>query len=403
MIIHNTKKFKTTVVSIRFKEEVLKENVGLRALLPNLMTVSTKTYKTKKALSEALEELYGAALRSKVSKVGNLSILEITLQIVNPSITGIKAFEEGLKLLHEAVYGHVNLPKKEFELQKQLVIQTIKAFENDKTNYALSNLLEHMFKEENYGIRISGKVDDVSQVSYEALNKYYKQVIRKNDVDVILSGDITDEIESLVKKYFKPKNEFNLSPIDYESKEVTEVQSFEDFDSISQAKVNIGYRFPVRFSDPDYHAAFLFNVALGGGVHSRLFLNVREKHSLCYYVASRYDAYKGFSFIYSGIDKSRVELALSEIEYQINDLKKNKLTEEELNLSKISTINYLKEVEDNQGSSIGVIYGQALRNEVKSLEERINEILSVTPEDVLKVSAKFKEDTLYILSPEVEK
>ena len=85
MVINNTSKFNTTIVSLRFKEEIKYENVGLRALVPNVMSCSTPKFKTRKALNEALENLYGAYINARTYKLGKLSVIEFSY-IINPSL-----------------------------------------------------------------------------------------------------------------------------------------------------------------------------------------------------------------------------------------------------------------------------------------------------------------------------
>src|SRR5690625_7551474 len=71
--------------------------------------------------------------------------------------------------------------------------------------------------------------------------------------------------------------------------------------SIQQAKRHSGYRTSFRFQDDDYFALHVFNGIFGGFPSSKLFLNVREKHSLAYYAASRIESHKGLLIVFSGI------------------------------------------------------------------------------------------------------
>ncbi len=402
MIIDKSNKFKTTIISVRFKEKITKENVGLRALLPNLMSASTNVYKTRQALSEALEDLYGASINVRTTKTGLISIMEFSIYFINQSFTEEPVFEEALEILHEVVYGHKNLPKKEFELEKRLLLEKIASFDNDKTSFALSNLFETMFENEQYGIRTSGKIEDVKPITYDILNRYYKEMLKTNDIDVVISGQVDESLLKLVSKYFIPRNNLALNPIDYEDKQIEMIKNKVDYDTISQSKVNIGYRLPIRYKETLLPAATLFNTALGGAVHSRLFVNVREKHSLCYYIGSRFDAFKGFMYIYSGIDKSRVDLALKVIDEQIEDLQNKPLSETELNLSKESIINALIENQDSQSASLANLYLQTLLNNPLTLAEQIDKIRAVTSKEVQAIAKTIKKDTLYILAPEVK-
>lgn len=398
MIIDQQKKFTTTYLTIKFKEELNQENIGFRALLPNLLKTRTKTYPSRKALQDALKDLYGANLRVKTSKNGLISIVEFSISFINQDFTTEPLFEEAVKLLHEVVYQD-NLPKADFEIEKRILIEKIHAFENDKTTYAIQRLFEEMFKEEIYGLRVQGKVTDINHITYKSLNDYYKKMLATNGIDVVVSGNPSKEEKALLTKYFKPNNlQFDI--IDYQDKEVKNVNEVVEFDLISQSKVNLGYRLPVRVSDKLYYAATVMNMALGGDVHSKLFMNVREKHSLCYYISSSYDGIKGVMIIFAGIDKDRVDLSLKVIGEQIKDLQTKKLTNDELNLSKQSLINRLKEGEDSQVQSLEVKYNRYLLNNTKTLEEIIASINNVTPEEVLEVAKMLTKDTIYILAPE---
>ncbi len=400
MIIDQQQKFKTTYLTIKFKEQLTKENIGYRALLPSLLITKSKTHPNRQALQDALNDLYGAQLSSRTAKNGLVSIVEFSISFINPDFTSEPLFEEAIKLLNDVIY-QPNLPKADFEIEKRMLIEKIHAFENDKTTYAVQRLFEEMFSEELYGLRVQGKVEDITNITYNDLNKYYKTMLKTNSIDIVVSGNLSNDEKAILNEYFKEDN-VNYEVIDYQNKEIEKVKEVTEYDTISQSKVNLGYRLPVRVNEKLHYAATLFNTALGGGIHSRLFLNVREKHSLCYYISSSYDALKGFMFIYSGIDKDRVELALKVIDEQVKDLQTNKLSNEELFLSKQTIINRLKEVEDAQVQSLEAKYGRHLLNNTKTLEERIELILSVTPEEVLEVANMLKKDTLYILAPEVK-
>lgn len=118
MIINNTKKFKTVTISIRFKEEIKEENVALRALLPAVMSSATSLYNTRKKLNEALENLYGSGVSARTYILGKLSVLNVSLNIINPSYMEEGFFELSLKILNDLIFGHKMLPKKYFDLEK---------------------------------------------------------------------------------------------------------------------------------------------------------------------------------------------------------------------------------------------------------------------------------------------
>lgn len=400
MIINNTKKFKTLTISIRFKELLDYKNVEHRSLLPNLMSSATQKYKTTKSLNEALESLYGSAISSRTYKIGQLSIIDFTLNIINPSFMEEGFFTLSLQILNDIIFGHKRLPKKYFNLEKRLLIERIESLKNNKTSFALTKLFTEMFKGQKYAIRTIGNIEKVKKLTFEDLNNYYFEVINNNDYDVVISGDINEDIIKEVNKYFKPKNNLNLSPIDRENKLTQKLNIIKDEDEISQIKLNIGYNFNVQYDHQLYNAAVLFNLIFGGYTASRLFVTVREKHNLCYYISSNFDPYKGFLYVYAGIDKNKIKLAESLIKQELEDLQTNLISNSELDLAKKQIINSLKETEDSQAKWVSSIYQQRLLNKESSLQTKIKAIESVKKEDILKVANKVVIDTVYLLMPE---
>ena len=88
---------------------------------------------------------------------------------------------------------------------------------------------------------------------------------------------------------------------------------------------------------------------------------------------------KDFLYIYAGIDKQRVDLALKVIDEQVLDLQTNLLSEDELSLSKDAIINQLKESQDSQGASLSRLYLQVLLDNKLTLDEQIERVSKVTP------------------------
>lgn len=402
MIIINTKKFKTLSLSIRFKEEINQENVSLRSLLPDVMTSKTTTYNTKKKINEALENLYGSSIDSRTFKLGNLSVIEFKLNIINPSFMEEGFFNSALLILNEVIFGHKRLPKKYFELEKNLLVERIIAVDNNKTLIALNNLIEIMFRDEKYAIKTYGKIKEVKKITYEELNNYYYEVVNNNDYDVIISGDVTAEIKRLTSEYFKPRNNYSYNPIDAEIHEVTKLKTIKKTDDINQVKLNIGYDFKIKYHDSLYYEAVLFNVIFGSSVNSRLFKTIREKNALCYYISSNFDPYKGFLYVYAGIDKTNIKVVKTLIFKELEDLKTNYVNDEELKIAKKHLINSLKETIDNQNRWSNNVYQERLLKRNLNLNDKIKMINSVTKKGILTVSKKVIPDTIYTLEPEVK-
>ncbi len=401
ILVDQTKKFKTVLITLKFKRVAKVDEFAFRTLLPSVLRTKTNQYKNRQQFNEKLESMYGASLTSNTNKTGILSIIHVQLKLVNPSLAlDHMLFSEGLNFLKEYIYGHDTFSEKDFELEKSLLIEEVVSKENDKTRFALTRLFEEMCQGELYGARVSGTKAQLEALTFKQFKKMYKDFVENDELQIILSGDVDHRDVSLTQTIFPNASFSPMDFLDYETKDVQSVTEVVEHDKISQTKLNIGYRFPIRQGDSKHVAAVLFNAALGGYVHSRLFLNVREKHSLCYYVSSVYDAYKGILFIYSGVDAKRLDLAKKVIDEEVKRMCTERISEKELALSKQALINDLKESEDSQGARQNLIYIQTLLGKTPTLAERIEKIEQVTPDDLLEVGKLLVKDTVYLLDVE---
>ncbi len=140
------------------------------------------------------------------------------------------------------------------------------------------------------------------------------------------------------------------------------------------------------------------NGILGGGPHSKLFQNVREKASLAYYVFSRIEKTKGLMLITSGIEVDNYEKALNIIKKQIDDLKSGNITDYEIDSTRKMLINAFKEASDNPSLVISLYLDGYINNREESIEDMIRQIQTVNKEEIIKVSQKLKLDTIYFLT-----
>ena len=143
----------------------------------------------------------------------------------------------------------------------------------------------------------------------------------------------------------------------------------------------------------------VYSYILGGGPDSKLFKTVREKNSLCYYISSISKPLNSILTVKAGINKKDFKKTLSLIKKEVYSIKKGRFSDDDIIKAKITYINSLKELEDNQESLLSLYAGIEYLNS-DTLEERFKNINKVTKEDVIKLSKKIHLDTIYILEGE---
>jgi len=146
----------------------------------------------------------------------------------------------------------------------------------------------------------------------------------------------------------------------------------------------------------------LYNGILGSYPHSKLFVNVREKESLAYYAASRFDGHKGMIGIQSGIEIANYEKALDIIKAQLASLQVGEISEMEMTQTKAMIRNSLLEMQDSAFEMIAYDFNRILSGKDRPVEQLLSEVEQVQPADVVEAANTVRLDTIYFLTGQKE-
>ena len=167
--------------------------------------------------------------------------------------------------------------------------------------------------------------------------------------------------------------------------------------AVTQGKLSMGFRLGEIMDDPDYAALYVLNALYGGSVTSKLFMNVREKLSLCYYASSMCDVNKGVMFVYSGIDFDKYDAAYNEILAQLDAVKNGDFTEEELDAARQAVAAELRTYMDSERDLEHYWLSRNLRGEECDPMEMSAMVEAVTREDILNAAQGIVLDAVYFL------
>nr|MBQ1577878.1 insulinase family protein [Oscillospiraceae bacterium] len=166
---------------------------------------------------------------------------------------------------------------------------------------------------------------------------------------------------------------------------------------VAQVNLVIGWRLGECMEEPDYPALYVFNELFGGSPSSRLFLNVREKHSLCYYVSSLLDIRKGLLLVSSGVQAQNIEKAKDEIFSQLEAMKRGEFSEEDLETARAGVASDLRSIPDSQSALEGFFVSQALAGADYGPMELAELVCEVTADRVAAIAASTVCDQIYLL------
>lgn len=403
--IAQTDKFKTNFLSLFFSVPLNADNASEYAILPKVLLRGSENYPDMKAIGRRLDSLYGAHISATTFKRGERQIVGI----FSSCLCNEYAFEETdilkdlLKTLKDLLFN----PKIEnggfvpayVEGEKKNQIDCIKAQINNKNQYALTRCRQEMCADEAYGVSETGTVEGTEKITPLALYAAYKRFVAQADIDVYFVGKcdkshLTSEIKDMFCGIARENIVFDKPNI---ITDVKAVKNVEEEMNITQGKLTLGFRTGMTFYDKDYPAFSLFTEIFGGSPSSKLFMNVREKLSLCYYCSAIPEAHKGLLFVASGIEVENKDKAQSEILAQLEDIKQGKITDAEFDSAVKSLINSYSELADEPQSLSLWYYSRMMAGIYDTPEEVCDKIAALTKEDVVKASLGVKLDTVYFL------
>ena len=270
---------------------------------------------------------------------------------------------------------------------------------NDKSLYAMHRCLSIMCAGERFGIYKLGDLQGLSPITAASLWRYYGDVISANRQNFVVG--IWNHRECLI-----PPQRFSLFPAGPERRlcrkmeifqPVKEVKFQEEQLPVSQAKLILGYRTNIPLGDELFYPLMVYNGILGGFPHSKLFMNVRERASLAYYVYSQLERHKGIMVIAAGIEGANYEKARGIIEQQIDDMVHGRISPLEMENTKRGLVNQLRTQEDSPFQKINFFLDRSIGGQKESTGEMIEKIEAVSVEQVREAAAKIELDTVYLL------
>ena len=397
-------RFKHASLSIQLVRCMGQEE-AYNALLPAVLLRGTEKYPDMGHIIRRLDDLYGASAGASVRRIGNCqttglrcSFIEDRFAMEGDQVVRPMAEFMG-QLLLRPVLEDGCFRKDYVESEKENLIQTIQAQRNDKRAYAAAQLLRAMGKEDSFGIPRLGNEEDVTAITPKNLYDHYQKILRESPVEIFYTGSVDpEEMAKILTPLFAdiPRRDVAALPAQTPLRSAPGGDITEQME-LTQGKLAIGYVTPVTVFDSRFVAMQVFNTLFGSGMVSKLFMKIREEMSLCYDINSGYYGSKGVLTVSAGIDFDKVDLVRREIENQLEDCRKGKITREELIAAKESVISGLEAVHDSPGSIEGYYAVAALSGLTLTPEEYIRQVRLVTPEQVAAVAKTLTLHTTYFL------
>ncbi len=408
--IRKTDQFKTVNFSLKFKQILSEKSAAQRSVLANVLLHSNKQYPSNPAFRSALDELYGTSMYMDSSKKGNEHIITFMAESVNDQYLSSNGVLNQVIDLFKTVLFNPNADHHEFKdsivkREKDSVIQRIESLYDDKTRYAQHRLIELLRPNHPASIGANGTIEEVESVTPKSLWEAYHQMLHEDELDIYIVGDVDmDEMTEKMKTLFPLEGRTLANKQEMEFNDVNNSNSshVKEVQNMKQGKLHIGFETPITFTHPKFPIMQITNGIFGGYPHAKLFMNVREKESLAYYVSSSFSSSYGLVFVMAGIDASNEEKAIKLIDAQLEAMKNGEITQMEIDQTIAMLKNQLKEALDSARGQIEIFDQYKDLGEAFTVENWFSKWESVGKEDIQEMAKTIDKKMVYFLSGKEE-
>jgi predicted Zn-dependent peptidase len=403
--VHPSPKFKTITFKL-YVHEPLGDQATRVALLPFVLRRGCRRQVNMRKITEFLEGLYGASAGADVLKLAERQVVYFRFEVVNDRFAPrrIRALEEAIgflwRMLAQPVTWKGQLHSGYVAQEKENLRRFIQGLINDRMSYAFERCVELMCAGEPYGRYEYGKLEEIDSVTPRELARVHERLVATAPVELYVLGDVQParvaEVAARVFR-FRRRKVAELPPAEIRAG-TDGVREHVEKMEVEQAKLVLGCRTGIAWGHDDMFALVMYNGLLGAFPHSKLFVNVREKEGLAYATSSSLDSSKGLLFVSAGTDPAKHARCADVIRRQMQDLAEGKVTPDEWEKTRRMIADRVRSREDNPSGKIGAFAEMNLNGRPMTADELIAAVEKVAPEDVARVAARVRPDTLFVLT-----
>ena len=403
-----TEKFKTDCLSLSLLTSLDRETVSRAALLPRVLARGSVNHPDLDAINAACDTLYGARILPVTRKKGEILAVGFYAGFLADRFTpeGERLLEPVSALLCELLLTpdlRAGALRQDYvENEREKLIDDIRGRMNDKRSYAAYRLIEQMFAFEAYGCDDMGSEEGAEAVDSAGLTAYYKTLLRESPIEIFYcgaaeGGRVAAALAPLCDALPRGTLNWELGTDVRLNTVEAQPRYFDETMEVGQGKLCLGFRLGDSMAEPDFPALRVFNALYGGTVTSKLFLNVREKLSLCYYASSALDWIKGALMVFSGIEEENREIAQSEILAQLEEIIRGQFSEEDLHAARKAVAGDLRTVCDSPGALENFFFTEGLLGLEDTPEELAAQCEAVDRARVMRIAGNAALDAVYFL------
>lgn len=396
-------KYRSCLLLMQFYTARTAETAPALALLTDLLTASSAEHPGISALSLRLDSLYAADLSAKLTLCGDGAMLSFTASwlddrfaLEHEDLTGeMLRLVIGCLLHPHAENGAFCEP--EFRICRQNLLDDIDCERNDKRIYAMQRAASLTFAGEPAALPPYGSRAAAEALTPALVYRVWQQLLRDAPLDIVCILPSARPVREALTAAFSGLHRspaavplFALSP-----KKPAAIRE-EEHMALNQSKLVIVY----KFRDIPRDVIHMLNSLLGGINQSLLFLNVREKRSLCYYCLSSVSVLKGTLTIDCGVQTADLQEAEEAIREQITLLRRGDFPASMMQKAVLDYRRRAAITENSNAAAAARIADSHLFGDDRSPEEIAAALEQITAAQIQAAAEQLTPDTVYILRAE---
>ncbi len=321
----------------------------------------------------------------------------------------IKADQDNLPLAIEMLSDMLHnskFDKEEMDKERGVIIEEINMYEDNPLMYIGDVFESLIYKDTKLGYSIGGPKENIVNLSRNALYNYYQKYYYSANSIICLAGNFNEKKAlKLINKFFpieKKRGRAEFKKVKKTKQANPQISIIKR--DIEQTQLLLGFKSIAKKDKNFLRTQVLANI-LGGTMSSRLFLEIREKRGLCYFIKASSDGYEDLtSFnIQAGLNKEKTYEALKAIKEELNKLKKDGISEEELKKSKDNIKGRLILKLESVTAKLNLYASQELLGkDIKEIDEILKELDGITLKQVNNMTKNiisWSQSNLAIIGP----
>ena len=396
------KRYKKNLISVAFSTQLSEDTATENVIVPVLLTKCNSKLPTYKAFNNKMSRLYASGIGGTAGRQYDLQTISFGAYYLDDiyALSGEKMTGIMTDILIDCLTSPVTengvFSEKFVELEKKTVIDNIETAINDKRSYAIERAMKTICKGEPASVCSYGTVEKAKLITPDSAYKAYRRMLETMPCEIICTGcsDFDGVAEKFAAAFEKvgrhdiENTTIALSPVKTQTEEVTERLT------VNQSKLVLGFK---SHSDDDA-ALVLLQKIFGGTTSSKLFRNVREKMSLCYYCSAARNDLKGIMLVNSGVENENIEKTKEAVIDQLEEIKNGNFTNEDINFAEMAIKNDFKSVADSAGNVRNWYFDCIRKNDIVTPEEKLGRYLGVSKERIIAAAKSMVLDSVYVLT-----